>query len=216
MKRRRQRKRTEIDVIASLTPISWRRSLRDVVTEWKSGLEGHQVSELDSLYSAPAAPPRKREGREWTRHYSMLRPVLFNTKWADHAKETSYPYCEQGEKRKDTKHLLLLFHEIKHKIRTTQKNSRSDKESNLTLKQGDWWSFYKQSGNYNKVHRQKELLLPGGGGIFLSFGMSKTNGLRAKRMFAANLDRFHNTWSWRNKRKYVKVGIFVCKEQIIN
>jgi hypothetical protein len=114
--REKKNKRTEIDVIASLTPISWRRSLLGVVTEWESDLEGHQVSQLDSLYSAPTAPPRQRKGRKWCRHCSMFRPILLNIKWEDHAKETPYSYCELGEKRKDTKHLLLLFHKIKHKI----------------------------------------------------------------------------------------------------
>jgi len=146
-------------VIASLTPISWRRSLLGVVTEWESSLEGHQVSQLDSLHSAPTASPRQRRGTKWCRLDSMLLPILFNIKWADRAKETSYSYCELGEKWKGTKHLLLLFLDIKHKIRTTQKNSRPDKEFNLTVRQGDWCSFYKQSGNYNKVSWQKEFLL---------------------------------------------------------
>ena len=88
----------EIDVTASVTPISWRRSLLGVVAELESSLEGHQVSQLDSLHSAPTASPRQRKGIKWRRHYSMLRPVLFNIKWADRAKETSYSYCELGEK----------------------------------------------------------------------------------------------------------------------
>ena len=186
-------------MIASLTPISWRRSLLGVVKEWESSLEGHQVSQLDSLHSAPIAAPRQRKARKWCRHCSMFRPVLFNIKWADRAKETSHSYCELGEKWKGTKHLLLLFRNIKHKIRTTQKNSRPDKEFNLTVRQGDWCSFYKQSGNYNKVHWQKELTLwPGrgeGGGRErgMSFGISKTNSLRNNRTCAANLDRLHNT-----------------------
>lgn len=178
-------------MIASLTPISWRRSLLRVVTEWESSLEGHQVSQLDSLLSAPTASPRHRKGRKWCRHYSMLRPILFSIKWADRAKETSYSYCELGEKWKGTKHLLLLFLKIKQKIRTTPKNSRPDKEFNLTVRQGDWCSFYKQSGNYNKVHWQKELLQwpgrDGDGGV--PFSMSKTNSPREKRICAINLDR---------------------------
>jgi hypothetical protein len=40
---------TEIDAIASLTPISWRHSSLGIVTEWDKRLEGHQVSELDNL-----------------------------------------------------------------------------------------------------------------------------------------------------------------------
>lgn len=61
----KRREKNEIDVIASLTPFSLRRSLLGVVTEWESSLEGHQVSQLDSLLSAPTASPRHSKGRKW-------------------------------------------------------------------------------------------------------------------------------------------------------
>jgi hypothetical protein len=94
------KKGTEIDAIASLSPISWRHSSLAVVTEWDSSQGGHQVTELDNPHPTPIAPPRKRINggkRRWRRHYSALRPILFNIKSVDHAKEMSYSHCKLGE-----------------------------------------------------------------------------------------------------------------------
>jgi hypothetical protein len=142
-------KGTEIDAIASLSPISWRHSSLGVVTGLDRSRGRHQVPELDNPHPAPIASPRKRI--YWEERKKMVKTLLHGSSHpiqyqvsGSRKRDVVFPLQTGveggggGEREKeDSKHLLLLFHKIKHKTQTTQKNLRRDRKSNLIRRLGD-------------------------------------------------------------------------------
>jgi hypothetical protein len=84
---KKKKKETEIDVIASLTPISWRRSTLGAVTvgEQPGGSSGSRAQQSAPSTNSTAKKENVQSGMEENGEDTI---PCFNIKWVDHAKET--------------------------------------------------------------------------------------------------------------------------------